>query len=172
MADGRLEAFKQAIQMEKDGKAFYQKSMEKSDSKLAQKIFSELIAAEEKHVVKLSEIYKSLNDSGKWPDVALTRDASETVPNIFASALKGIDEKVKASITDIEALKMAAQLESDGIKYYQTKADEADDSFQKKFFMLLSKEESEHFLSLLDTVEYLEDPQGYFSQLERGTMTF
>ena len=54
----------------------------------------------------------------------------------------------------------------------QAKADEADDPFQKKFFILLSKEESEHFLSLLDTVEYLEDPQGYFSQLERGTMTF
>ena len=172
MADGRLEAFKQAIQMEKDGKSFYQQSMEKAESKFAKKIFSELITAEEKHVVKLTEIYKALDESGKWPDVALKRDAAETVQNIFASALENIDENVKGSMTDIEALKMAAQLESDGIKFYQAKAGEADDPFQKKFFMLLSKEESEHFLSLLDTVEYLEDPQGYFSQLERGTMTF
>jgi rubrerythrin len=172
MADSRLEAFKQAINMEKDGKSFYQQSMEKSESKFAKKIFSELVAAEEKHVVKLTEIYKALETNGQWPDVALNRDASETVQNIFASALKNIDENVKGSITDIEALKMATQLESDGIKYYQAKADEAEDFFQKKFFMLLSKEESEHFLSLLDTIEYLEDPQGYFSQLERGTMTF
>ena len=172
MTGKRLEMFKQAIQMEKDGKSFYEKSMEKSENKFAKKIFGELVAAEEKHVIKLTQIYKSLEENGQWPDVVLKREASETVPNIFASAFEHMDEKVKGTTTDIEALKMAAQLESDGIKYYQAKADEADDPFQKKFFMLLSKEENEHFLSLLDTIEYLEDPQGYFSQLERGTMTF
>ncbi|MBW2369925.1 MAG: ferritin family protein [Deltaproteobacteria bacterium] len=172
MVDTRLDSFKQAIKMEKDGKSFYEQSAGKAQNKFTQNVFNDLAGAEEKHIVKLTSIYKSLEESGNWPDLALTRDPSETIANIFTHALESIDEKVTGSETDISALKMAMQLENDGIKFYQSKADETDDPFQKKFFMLLSKEESEHFISILDTIEYLEDPQGYFSQLERGTLSF
>ena len=158
--------------MEQDGKSFYETSADKAENQLTKRVFQDLAKAEDKHIVKLTQIYNSLKDSGNWPDVALKREKSETVANIFANALANINETVKASPNDIAALKMAAALENDGIKYYQTKSEETDDSFQKKFFMLLAKEESEHFISLLDMVEYLEDPQGYFSQLERGTMSF
>ena len=172
MADSRMDAFKQAIKMEKDGKAFYEQALQKAESKMAKIVFQDLIKAEDKHIVKLAKIYKSLEETGGWPDVALTRDTAETVPNIFSNALATIDEKVKGSTTDIEALKMAAKLENDGIKYYQAKSEETDDPFQKKLFMLLAKAEGEHFVTALDAVEYLEDPQGYFGQLERGTMSF
>jgi rubrerythrin len=94
------------------------------------------------------------------------------VENIFAKAMATLDEKVKGTTTDIEALKMAVEMEDQGIKYYQSKADTTDDPFEKKFYHLLTREEGEHFISLLDTIEFLEDPQGYFSQLERGTMSF
>lgn len=172
MSERRVDAFKQAIKMEQDGKTFYEQSAEKASSVFAKRVFKDLAKAEDKHILKLTEIYKSLKDTGDWPKVALNRDAAETIPNIFENALKSIDERVKGNTTDIEALKMAAGLENDGIRYYQAKSDEAEDLFQKKFFMLLAREESEHFITLLDAVEYLEDPQGYFSQLERGTMSF
>lgn len=172
MTQSRMDAFKQAIKMEQDGKRLYETSAGKAENQLTKRVFQDLAKAEDKHIVKLTQIYNSLKDSGNWPDVALKREESETVANIFANALANINETAKASANDIAALKMAAALENDGIKYYQTKSDETDDSFQKKFFMLLAKEESEHFISLLDMVEYLEDPQGYFSQLERGTMSF
>jgi rubrerythrin len=72
----------------------------------------------------------------------------------------------------IDALKAAAKLEDEGMKYFQSKADVTDDPFEKKFYRLLVYEEGEHFVSILDTIESLEDPQGYFSQLERGTLSF
>lgn len=172
MTDSRLEAFKQAIKMEQDGKSFYEKSGEKAESIMAKRVFKELAEAEDKHIIKLTQIYQSLKDNGNWPDLALKREAAETIPNIFSAALENIDEKVKGSTTDIDALKMAAKLENDGIKFYQSRSETTEDTFEKKFFMLLAKEESEHFITLLDSIEYLEDPQGYFSQLERGTMTF
>jgi rubrerythrin len=86
--------------------------------------------------------------------------------------MAGIDEQVKGTMSDIEALKMAAKMEDDGMRYYQSMANETEDPFEKKFYLLLVNEEGEHYLSLLDTIEFLEDPQGYFSQLERGTMSF
>lgn len=172
MTETRVEAFKQAIKMEQDGKSFYEQSGEKAQSILAKRVFKELATAEDKHIIKLTQIYQSLKDSGNWPDLALKRDATETLPNIFSAALENIDQTITGSTTDIDALKMAAKLENDGIKFYQSQSEATDDPFQKKFFMLLAKEESEHFITILDSIEYLEDPQGYFSQLERGTMSF
>ena len=172
MTDNRVEALRQALKMEEDGKAYYEEALNRVESKLAKEVFRYLIKAEIKHVKKIEQLYTSLEETGKWPDVALTRDRGETIDNIFAQAMANFDEKVKGTTTDIEALKMAVKMEDQGIKYYQSKADMADDSFEKKFYHLLVREEGEHFISLLDTIEFLEDPQGYFSQLERGTLSF
>lgn len=172
MTDNRIEALRQALKMEEDGKAYYEEALNRVESKLAREVFRYLIKAEVKHVKKIERLYASLEETGKWPDVVLTRDRGESVENIFAEAMANLDDKVKGTTTDIEALKMAVEMEDQGIKYYQSKADMADDLFEKKFYHLLVREEGEHFISLLDTIEFLEDPQGYFSQLERGTLSF
>jgi rubrerythrin len=172
MKDRRTEALRQALKMEEDGKSFYSKAMERVQSKLAKEIFRSLIKAEEKHVRKIKELYESIEKTGEWPEVILTRSDKETVRNIFAAATVGIKERIKGTSTDIDALKMAAKLEDEGMKYYQARADQTEDLFEKKFYRLLVHEEGEHFVSILDTIEYLEDPQGYFSQLERGTLSF
>jgi rubrerythrin len=172
MKQARIEALRQALKMEEDGKAFYKKAMEEAKSKLAKEIFQSLIKAEDKHVKRISELYRALEQTGQWPDAVLTRNHAETLPNIFAAAMANIHEKVPGTTTDIDALKIAAKLEDEGMKYYQSKADATDDPFEKKFYRLLVHEEGEHFVSILDTIEYLEDPQGYFSQLERGTLSF
>ena len=172
MTDNRIEALRQALTMEEDGKAYYEDALNRVERELAREVFRHLIKAEIRHVKKIERLYASLEETGKWPDVVLTRDRGETVDNIFAEALASLDEKVKGTTTDIEALKMAVEMEDQGIKYYQSKADMADDPFEKKFYHLLVREEGEHFISLLDTIEFLEDPQGYFSQLERGTLSF
>lgn len=172
MSDSRIEALKQALKMEEDGRNYYQQAMDRVESKLAKDIFKSLIKAEEQHIKKINQLYRSLTETGQWPDVALTREGSERTTNIFAAAMSDPNKKVKGTTTDIEALKAAAKMEDDGIKYYQAKSDKTDDPFEKKFYLLLVHEEGEHFISILDTIEFLEDPQGYFGQLERGTMSF
>jgi rubrerythrin len=167
-----MEALRQALKMEEDGKAYYEEALNRVENKLAKEVFGYLIKAEIKHVQKIKRLYASLEETGKWPDVVLTRDRGEAVGNIFSEAMAELDERVKGSTTDIEALRIAVKLEDEGIKYYQWKADRTDDPFEKKFYHLLVREEGEHFISLLDTIEFLEDPQGYFSQLERGTLSF
>ena len=133
MKDRRKEALRHALKMEEDGKTFYLKEREKVQSRLAKEIFRSLIKAEEKHVRKIKELYESLEKTGEWPQVILTRSDKETVGNIFAAATVTTKDKVKGISTDIDALKMAAKLEDEGMKYYQSKADETDDYFEKGF---------------------------------------
>lgn len=172
MEDERINALKQALQMEKDGKAFYESALERSENELAKKIFVSLIKAEDRHIQKILQLYDSLMKTGQWPSVALVREQKETPDNIFSKAMAGMDKTNQSALSEIEALKMAAGMEDEGMRYYQSRADSTEEPFEKKFYRLLAHEESEHYISLLDSIEFLEDPQSYFSQRERGTMSF
>ena len=171
MADTRIETLKQALKMETDGRDYYKQAMDRTKSKLAKDIFKSLFIAEEKHAETINQIYKSLVKTGEWPKQASSNESTKSSENIFVTAMFHLDESNKGSITDIEALNMAVKLEDKGIKYYQSKANESDDPFEKNFYLLLAHEEKEHYLSLMETIEYLEDPQSYFGQRERGTMS-
>ena len=117
----RIDALKQALKMEQDGKAYYEKAFNQVENKLTKEIFKSLIKAEERHAQKIKRLYTSLEETGEWPDVALRRNTKETVDNIFATAFADLGERLKGTTTDIEALKSAAELEDQGIKYYQSK---------------------------------------------------
>jgi rubrerythrin len=75
-------------------------------------------------------------------------------------------EKEQGTNSDIEALKSALNFEEEGIKYYQANAAAATDPMEKKFFMLLVHEETEHFLSINDSLAFMENPQLYYHQKE------
>ncbi len=58
-------------------------------------------------------------------------------------------------------------MEEKGRKYYQFQAKESTNPFEKEFYLALVQEESEHFVSIMDTLQYLEDPQAYFHHFEQ-----
>ena len=123
MSDNRIDGLKQALQMEKDGKAYYEKAKEKTDSELGKKIFDYLIKAEESHIKKIKQLYESLEQTGNWPGRILPRDSEKKVENIFSEALGTLGEKVKGTTDDIEALKLAADMETKGKKFYESRAE-------------------------------------------------
>jgi len=172
MENDRINSLKQALKMEKDGKAFYESALDRAENELAKKIFTSLIKAEDRHIQKIKQLYDSLMETGNWPEVALVREQGQIPKNIFWVAMAAMDKKNEGTLSEIETLKMAAKMEDEGMRYYQSRANSTEDPFEKKFYHLLVHEESEHYISLLDSIEFLEDPQGYFSQRERGTMSF
>jgi len=156
MSDNRIEGLKQALKMEKDGKAYYEQARNKTDNQMGKKIFDYLIRAEESHIKKIKQLYESLEQTGTWPGTILRQDSEERVDNIFAEALGALEKQVKGTTDDIEALKLAADLETKGKKFYESRADATDDPVEKKFYLLLAYEESEHYISILDTIQFLE----------------
>lgn len=165
MSDSRLEALKHALKMEEDGKKFYEKCLRETRNDTGRWMFEFLIRAEESHIRKFNELYKTLEASGKWPEKE-TSEARDVPVNIFAEALVKSKDKEAGTANDIDAIKTAAGFEEDGIKYYQSLAAAAKDPMEKKFYMLLVNEETEHFLSLMDSLAFMENPQLYYHQKE------
>lgn len=165
MSDSRLNALKQALKMEEDGKKFYEKCLRETKNDTGRWMFEFLIRAEESHIRKFNELYKTLEASGNWPKQE-TADARDVPANIFAEALVKSKDKEEGTASDIEAIKTAMGFEEDGIKYYQAQAATATDPLEKKFYLLLVNEETEHFLSLSDSLAFLENPQLYYHQKE------
>ncbi|MBN2467388.1 MAG: ferritin family protein [Deltaproteobacteria bacterium] len=165
MAEKRLEALKQALKMEEDGKAFYERARDKTKSKMGKSVFESLIRSEESHIKKIKELYDTVEKTCAWPPEAPIRDV-KSEKNVFEQALAAAQEKVKADTDDLEGLKLAVELERAGKRYYELQADQTDNPCEKKFYYLLAHEEGEHFMTLIETIQYLEDPGAYFHQKE------
>lgn len=156
-------ALKKAIKLEKDGIDFYLKSADKAKNKFTKNIFEELAKEEENHIKAIHRIYESLKSGSKreW----ITYSDEKNIEKVFQEALI---EKAKKSKNDIEALKFALELEVKSIKYYEGLAKRAEDNFERRFYLTLSYEERGHYLKLLDSIEYLSNPAGWYYVRERS----
>jgi rubrerythrin len=61
-----LDAFKIAMEMEKEGKAFYQKSLDAAKTDKEKALFKRLIEEEQQHYEIFSNTYSHLSDTGNW----------------------------------------------------------------------------------------------------------
>lgn len=166
MADERVEVLKQALKMEEDGKVFYEKARDKTQNKLGKDLFASLISAEERHILKIQKLYASLEKTGEWPGEMLVGSGAAAGENVFTRAVAGLEKAVKGTSDDLEALRLALDMERKGKKFYEDRAEAARDAFEKKFYAVLAHEEGEHFLTIWETIDYLEDPGAYFHQKE------
>jgi rubrerythrin len=58
-------------------------------------------------------------------------------------------------------------MEDKSYTFYKSRFEEADSPHEKSFYKALTAEERVHYLALLDSYEYLLNPQGWFSKKER-----
>lgn len=172
MCSKRLETLKEALKREEEGKAYYQTARDNSTNKLGKEMFTFLIQSEESHIQKIKQLYNSLEKEGKWPNIIPSRENTKEAKDVCAAFRSSFKENIQANSNDIQALRLALQIEDEGIKFYQCQAEATEDVFEKKFYLLLINEETDHWLSILDSIEYLEDPQGYFHQKEMTRSMF
>ena len=174
MSNSRLSALKKALQLENDGMAFYAASMEKSTSDMGRRMFDYLRQSEKGHIKRITEIFHALEESGNWPEIAPSQanleQEEQLRKSIFTSALESIKQQQKLNTDDLAALKKAAEFERDGGHFYAEQAKSAEDPFEQAFYQQLAIEEDHHLRSIEDSIQMLEDPQGFFSLYEKGTM--
>jgi len=130
----------------------------------------ELAKEEDLHMKKIMEVYRDLEDKGKWEERITVVGNPERVKTVFAEAMARIDKDIKASAGDLEALKRAMDLEQRGQNLYNDLAEKAADPLEKRFYLTLATEERGHFLLILDSYDYLSDPAGWFAQKERSLL--
>jgi rubrerythrin len=168
--DKTLQALKDAIQMEIDGKEFYLKASRASSNELGKKLLEKLAAEEDVHRQVFEDIYKDISDKKHWPGTELHHDSGRGLRTIFARALEEMDPDVKAMPTELDAVQTAMAMENKTYDFYKSRGSKATYDTEKAFYEALAVQEGEHHRVLLDYYEFLKDPAAWFVEKEHPSL--
>jgi len=165
-----LQGLKVAIQMEIDGKEYYQQASQESSNELGKKLLASLADEEDVHRQKFEEIYNAIRNNKGWPLTDFQPDKGKRLKTLFAMAVEKIATRVKASEAELDAVQTAMDMESKTYDFYQKLAKNATHDAERNFYQLLAAEEREHHLVLLDYYEYFNDPSSWFGAREHASL--
>lgn len=165
-----LEGLQYAIQMEVDGKEYYQKASQESGNKLGKQLFQWLSAEEDKHRQRFEAIYNAIKNKEAWPEVAIQSQRGERLGTLFSRALEAADANVKDVPAELHAIDKAMDIENKTHSFYKLQGEKAAYDAEKKFYGSLAAEERGHYLTLVDYREYLIDPAGWFRKAEHHSL--
>lgn len=131
-----LDAVMRAMELEKETFDFYVKSERKTFNPEGKRIFKWLAKTEENHYLKLTDLYNSLNEGGRWVFYGGSTFSLEPAPS---------DERqVTFDTNDIEALKIAQDIEKKGLACYEELIAKTVDPEGVTMLQTLRDEEIEH----------------------------
>jgi len=165
-----LEGLQLAIQMETDGKIYYQKACKESDNKVGKELFEWLAGEEDKHRKRFEQIYSSMKDKKAWPKFDINPAEEEKLADIFSQAMEENGDQVMISSTEQDAISHAMDMETKTQEFYKGQSEKAAYEIERKFYQILAAEERSHYLALVDYREYILDPSGWLTKMEHPTL--
>jgi len=151
-----MNAIEIAIRMEKDAIRFYTEAAEKTRNPVGKKMFLTIVEDEKRHLETLSQIFKGLSISCK------DFSPMKNIKTVFASMKDEMLKRVEATTDELEAFKIATQMEKEGVEFYQKAALEAKTEKEKTLFEALIKEEQDHYNIFSNTYFFLSDTGSWF----------
>ncbi len=162
-----LSDLRTAIQMEEDGKKFYEEAARRAKDEGTKEIFTYLANGEVYHIKRIQEIYDALEKDPHWQESMCEFSPPAEDPKIFSAALaKG--NMGAGDANDLQALELGMQMESKSIEFYQRLARQAKDPKERRFLLSLVNEERGHYNFLADYRNYLVDPADWYFIKEMG----
>lgn len=163
MKEAYCEALQTALNMEREGKKFYQDALGRVTDEFARRTLKFLIEEEERHIDKIMRFNEYLLGRGGFD---LESECSTGVParmkSLIDEAASTTLKKIENASTDIEVYEAAMEFERRGYQFYRRAAEDEEDERVRRFFQFLVDEEVKHFQLLQNTKKYLEDPSYYF----------
>jgi len=163
----RIQALEVALTNEKREKEFYLKNAERTSNALGKLMFASIASDEDEHYRRILDLHKRLREEGKWPETVPLQVKGTEVKDVLKKFVDSVNTSSKADVNDLEAVRTAIDFETKGQKFYADLAKNVADPGEKKFYEFLASIEGEHRLSLVDTLEYFQDPAGWFRVKER-----
>jgi rubrerythrin len=165
-----MNAVEIAIKMETDAIKFYREAAEKTKHPVGKKMFLSITEDEKRHLDALSRIVKGL-------DIHL-QDVSpmKNIKTVFETSKDEMMQRAEATTDELEAFKIAMQMEKSGMEFYKKAAFNAKTDKEKQLFEKLIKEEEEHYNIFSNTHFFLSDSGSWFmweehSIVDGGTPT-
>ncbi|GAB4285308.1 MAG: hypothetical protein Kow0029_32120 [Candidatus Rifleibacteriota bacterium] len=144
----KLEILKQALLLEKRGKAFYQKVAEHTDHHAVKSLFSQMAEEEDKHIQALLSQYKAIKELGLFnaTDSSFFENPTQTADEILTD---DIVKRIANSDYESAAISAAISMEEKAVEVYANRAKQTTDSEEKKLYTWLAEWEKQHLDQLL-----------------------
>ncbi|MTI71053.1 MAG: rubrerythrin [Firmicutes bacterium] len=139
-----------AMDMELDGKKYYEKLMGKANDKGLKNIFKMLAEDEKKH----HDIIKEMRNKG---DINVDFKSLGNTDNIFEKLQKD-KEDLNLDKSEIEVYRHAIDIEDKSINFYNKQFEKAKEGTEKNLFKTLVEEEKKHKLILKNIIHFVSEP--------------
>ena len=156
-----LQALKDALRMELEGRQFYLEAAGKVQNPGVRQILEYLAESEKYHIEKFNEIYRDLEKDPAWTESMAAFNPPRHEPYICVLAMAQADQETGGK-DDLQALRTGIQMEDCSIDYYTKLARESKNPLARRFFMSVAHEERGHYLTLMDMHNYLTMPEDWF----------
>jgi len=159
MGKSSVDILKEAILLERRGKAFYTTAARQTESEAARKIFEMMAAEEDEHINFLSKqfaFYEKNKSFMKLDDVADADDS--TVMAILSEEIK---TQVNAASFEAAAISAAMDFETRAVQIYSDRAASATDKNEKEMYQMLADWEKGHHFWLHKINEDLKEQVWY-----------
>ncbi|MCX5718332.1 MAG: ferritin family protein [Nitrospirae bacterium] len=145
-----------AIKTETDAIRFYEEAADKTKNPVGKKMFLTVREDEKRHLNMLTQIFKGLDI--KVSDVSPMKN----IKTIFESMKNEMMKRVEVTNDELEAFKIASQMEKEGINFYKKALSGAKKDKEKTLFEKLIKEEEQHYSIFANSYSFLSDTGNWF----------
>ncbi|MBI4684147.1 MAG: ferritin family protein [Nitrospirae bacterium] len=145
-----------AIKMETDAINFYKTASEKVNHLVGKKMFLTIAEDEKRHLDMLTQIFKGLDLT------ILDVSPMNNIKTVFEEMKDEMMERVEATQDELEAFRIAMDMEKKGITFYKKEALEAGTNKEKALFERLVHEEEQHYNIFANTYFFLSDTGNWF----------
>ena len=154
-----MDIYKFAMQMELDGRHFYQDLAKKTKNAGIKSVLTMMAESEAKHYNVILDMQK--NDKTEYSkDVeVLTK-----IKNVFSKMKE--EKEIDVDVSQVEFYKKASEIEADSEKFYLERADEEKDPHRKEIFLTLANEEKGHCILLENLVNLVSQPDSWIENSE------
>lgn len=154
-----MNIFDFAMNMERDGKAYYEKLAAETPVVALKTIFAGLAKDEQKHY----EIIEALKAGTCRALVDST--VLDEAKNVFVTLMQ--DKTVSGGLkTALEGYQYARKIEADSIRYYEDMAKKEADSDAVRLILAIVNEEQRHYAIMDNLCEFILAPQTYLAWAE------
>jgi rubrerythrin len=159
MAKSAVDILKEAILLERRGKAFYTTAARQTQSEAARKIFEMMAAEEDEHIEFLSKqfVHYDLHKEFMKTDHTVVEDDA-TVMLILSEEIKS---QVNAAGFEAAAISAAMDFETRAVQIYSDRAASATDPNEKDMYQMLADWEKGHHYWLHKINEDLKEQVWY-----------
>lgn len=151
--------YEYALQMEKDGEAYYRNLALKTGNAGLKNIINILADAEVKHYDVLQKMKRK--EKVHMVDV----DILTNVKNVFIK-MKEEKDTLDVEVSQTELYKKAQEIEIMSKNFYLEKADDISDQLQKDVFLRIAEEEKKHYFILENIIDFISRPYNWLEDAE------